>query len=181
MKLLKTYIILLRAINVGGHRKIKMADLKQLLLNSGHKNVQTYIQSGNVICESEKEKSQIKQHIESLILENYGFEVTTFVLTPTDLQAIIENNPYVKQQAPIEKLYCTFLENQPDPESKEILLGFKTQDEEFIFDRSLLYFCYHKGYGKAKVSNPFVEKKLKIQGTSRNWKTMRKLLELSTQ
>src|SRR5690606_19465062 len=110
MNLSKTHILLLRGINVGGHRKIKMADLKLLLLNNGYLNVQTYIQSGNIICRSGKEKLQVKQHVESLIADKYGFEVTIFILSPLDLQNIIDTNPYVRQQVPIEKLYCTFLE-----------------------------------------------------------------------
>ncbi|HLV63824.1 DUF1697 domain-containing protein [Galbibacter sp.] len=177
----KTHILLLRGINVGGHRKIKMADLKLLLLDNGYLNVQTYIQSGNVICKSEKEKPQVKQHIESLIVDNYGFEVTILILSPLDLQKIMDNNPFVKQQSPIEKLYCTFLEYRPTPESKDLLLSYKTEDEEFVFEESHIYFCYHKGYGKAKVTNPFIEKKLNLQATSRNWKTIGKLLELTRQ
>src|SRR5690606_40820924 len=77
----------------------------------------------------------------------------------------MDNNPFVKQQSPIEKLYCTFLEYRPTPESKDLLLSYKTEDEEFVFEESHIYFCYHKGYGKAKVTNPFIEKKLNLQAT----------------
>lgn len=178
---MNTHIILLRGINVGGHRKIKMADFKQLLLTHGFQNIQTYIQSGNIFCQSNHQKKPIiKQQIESLILENYGFEVIAFVLNSLDLKNIILNNPFIQHQVPIEKLYCTFLEKQPDLETEKQLLQFKTEDEVFVFDGSLLYFCYHNGYGRAKVTNPFVEKKLKMQATTRNWKTMMKLLDMST-
>lgn len=176
---LKTHIILLRGVNVGGHRKIKMAEFKQLLIDQGFQNVITYIQSGNILCQGNQSKPAIKQQIESLILKNYGFEVTAFVLDQTKLKNIIQDNPFISQQIPIEKLYCTFLEKQPDPKTQKKFLELKTQDEVFTFAGPLLYFCYHKGYGKAKLSNPVVEKKLKMQATTRNWKTMTKLLDMS--
>jgi uncharacterized protein (DUF1697 family) len=157
-----------------------MADFKQLLLDSGFQNVQTYIQSGNILCKGDQKKTVVKQQIERLIKENYGFEVTVLVLNSSELEHIIQNNPFVQSQVPIEKLYCTLLEKKPDLEAQRLLLEYNSEDEEFVFDGALLYFCYHIGYGKSKVNNPFVEKKLKIQGTTRNWKTMNKLLELSS-
>jgi len=177
---LNTHIVLLRGINVGGHRKIKMVDFKQLLLAHGFQNVRTYIQSGNIILESTLKNAAVKEQIESLIIENYGFQVTAFVLKAKELARILKNNPFVGRRVPIEKLYCTFLENQPNQAAKALLLEFNSKDQEFVFDGALLYFCYHIGYGKSKVTNPFVERKLKIQGTTRNWKTMTKLLEISS-
>lgn len=176
---LNTHIILLRGINVGGHKKIKMVDFKELLLDHGFQNIRTYIQSGNILCESHQEKSVVQQYIQSLIMENYGFEVTVFVLSTSELKHVVQNNPFTQAGVPIEKLYCTFLERQADRERKEQLLQFKTEEEDFVFANSLLYFCYHNGYGKAKVSNSFVETKLKMQSTTRNWKTMLKLLNMS--
>src|SRR5690606_11914486 len=176
---MNTHIILLRGINVGGHKKIKMVDFKELLLDHGFQNIRTYIQSGNIFCESHQEKSVVQQHIQSLIMENYGFEVTAFVLSKSELEHIVQNNPFIQADVPIEKVYCTLLERQADRERKEQLLQFKTEEEDFVFANSLLYFCYHNGYGKAKVTNSFVERKLKMQSTARNWKTMLKLLDMS--
>lgn len=176
-----TYIILLRGINVGGHRKIKMAGFKQLLQDHAFVNVQTYIQSGNIICQSTSQvKSAIKLQIEVIIEENYGFQVSVIVLKKEDLEHIMSSNPFVQKQIPIEKLYYTLLEEQPDLETQKKLLQFQNEDETFIFGPAVLYCCYQKGYGKAKVTNPLIEKKLSMKATTRNWKTMNKLLEMST-
>ncbi|MDG3582805.1 MULTISPECIES: DUF1697 domain-containing protein [Galbibacter] len=176
---MKTYILLLRGINVGGHRKIKMADLRATLEKIGFQKVASYIQSGNVIFSSdESDVSKIQQKIEQHIAAHFGFDVKCFIISEKKFTAIIKNNPFLKKGEPIEKLYCTFLEGTPLPESIQNLNEYRVDDEEYTHRDNILYFCYHNGYGKAKISNPFIEKKLKLGATTRNWKTMLKLRDM---
>ena len=90
-----TYIAFLRGINVGGHKKIKMADLRILLEGLGHKEVMTYIQSGNVIFNSlEEDRDKLENQISEAIKGHYGFEVPVLVQTRTEINKILDNNPY---------------------------------------------------------------------------------------
>lgn len=81
---MKTYIVLLKGINVGGHKKVPMADLRDLLSKSGFENVQTYIQSGNVILESSENANSIENKIQKAILAQFGFEVLVMAKTRPD-------------------------------------------------------------------------------------------------
>lgn len=173
---METFVLLLRGINVGGNRKIKMADLKQLLSDHSFENIQTYIQSGNVLCQhKQQKKSELKHQTEIILEKTYGFHVEVLVLKRDDLKQIIRNNPFVEKQIPIEKLYCTLLDKPADLVAQEKLLQFQNEDERFTFGQNVIYCCYHKGYGKAKTTNAIIEKKLSITATTRNWKTMTKL------
>lgn len=174
---MQAFVLLLRGINVGGHRKVKMAELKTVLHELGFQNIISYIQSGNVIFSAEETNlSKLKQTIEEAIELYFGFAVSCFIIPKGTFLTIIKNNPFIETEE-ITKLYITFLNETPNPEKLETLKTFETSDELFILKNNTLYFCYKNGYGKAKIANPFIEKKLNLQATTRNWKTMMKLLE----
>ena len=119
---MKTYIVLLRGINVGGHKKVLMAELRELLSNSGFKNVRTYIQSGNVILESSEESSQnIEGIIHKLVIVRFGFEVSILVRTKQELQAVFDNCPFTEEKK--KNSYFTILHTIP---SKELIENVST-------------------------------------------------------
>jgi len=166
-----TYIVLLRGINVGGKRKILMKDLKSLLENNSYKNVITYIQSGNIILNSpETNGDKIKIDITTLIKSTFGFDVPVMVLNPERFNTIYTLNPFLDHD--ISSLHVTILEN---PQS-DIELN---PEEAKQVDNHIYLFCPN-GYSKTKYTNDFFEKKLKSKATTRNWKTIAKLMELST-
>lgn len=177
---MNTYILLLRGINVGGHRKIKMAALKTLLATLHLEDIKTYIQSGNVVFRSAEKADVLQVAIERSIATHFGFEVKTHIIDLVKLKEIYTQNPFVSRSEDINKLYCTFLFDNPEPDKMETLKAVEAKDDEFIDRDNILYFCYHNGYGKAKIANPFIEQKLKIYATTRNWKTMTKLLEMAS-
>ncbi|EIJ38233.1 hypothetical protein JoomaDRAFT_1215 [Galbibacter orientalis DSM 19592] len=175
---MQAFVLLLRGINVGGHRKVKMAELKVVLQELDFQNIATYIQSGNVIFSTEETNiSKLKHTAEEAIKVHFGFAVSCFIIPKETFLTIIENNPFIETEE-ITKLYITFLNETPNPEKLETLKTFESSDELFILKNNTLYFCYENGYGKAKIANPFIEKKLNLQATTRNWKTMMKLLEM---
>lgn len=109
---MNTYICLLRGINVGGHRKIKMADLKTLFTSLGYTEVVTYIQSGNIIFKShEKDIDEITTVLKKTIVDTYGFELPVFVLTRKMLTQVYEN--YALSPEYIESSYFTLLHTIP--------------------------------------------------------------------
>lgn len=177
---MKTYIALLRGINVGGQKKIKMADLKSLFNELNFKNTVTYIQSGNIVFNSDIAKKQIiSKLISDKIKDNYKFEVEVLVKIPSELKYIIENNPFIKQKKDPKKNYITFLYSQPLKENIAKLKEIKFPPEEFKIESEIIFFFSPKGYGTAKMNNNFFEKKLKVSATTRNWKTTNKLFEIS--
>lgn len=177
---MNTYIALLRGINVSGQKKIKMADLRQQLDVLPFENLQTYIQSGNIVFDTKAPKGQLAGMIQQNILDNYGFEVAVIVKTPEDLQSALENNPFLKDpDKDPKRFYLTFLDKAPTPALIEKLKEVDYSPEAYEIDHDLIYFFSPQGYGRAKMSNNFFEKKLKVAATTRNWRTTHKLLEMA--
>jgi uncharacterized protein (DUF1697 family) len=173
---MKTYISILRGINVSGQKKIKMADLKVLYEELGFKNVLTYIQSGNVVFEFQESAPKIlEQLIFDKIKNHYGFEVPNLILTPNEIEEAIKTNPFKN----IEKMYFTFLEGTPTKENIEKLYTYNFEEEYYELIGKVIYFHCPNGAGRAKMSNNFFESKLKIMATSRNLNTTKKLLEMA--
>lgn len=173
------YIALLRGINVSGHKKILMADLRNLL--SDFENVKTYIQSGNILFESNsKNTSKLEQQISELIYKKYGFEVPVIVKTIKEWMFAFENNPFLKDSTiSIKQLYVTFLSEIPKKENIELMKQLDYSPDIFIIKNDLVYSCYPNGPGRSKMTINVFEKKLSVPATSRNWNTVTKLLELS--
>ena len=181
---MKTYIALLRGINVSGQKKIKMADLKEMFETLGFSSVVTYIQSGNVIFQStDNDIISIGGLIKKGIIKQFGFDVPVLVITPETPTEVYENNPFLdkieKGELEAKKMYFTLLASSPDPAAKKELNALDTVEEAFFITEKVVYFFATNGYGKTKLNNNFFEKKLQCEATTRNLKTMIKLLELS--
>ena len=175
------YIAILRGINVSGQKKIIMKDLKQLLETLDCSDVITYIQSGNVICEYTGDAVALKIDIEEAIVKQYGFDVPVLVRTSADYQRIIDECPFGKVDLVTEgtKVLLTFLAEVPSDEACAELMTHVKSPEQLVIKGHQVYLHCPNGYGRSKLSNVFLEKKLKVQATTRNWKTINKLCELS--
>ena len=175
------YVSLLRGINVGGQKAVKMADLKELYLRLGFDEVVTYIQSGNVIFLAEKaNSSDLIRIIESAIFLKYNFDVPVLVLPMLKMKKIVAQNPFITLGiTDIKKLHVTFLEKEPD---ENILKEFKSDpdsEDQFLIVKDVVYLHCPNGYGKTKLTNDFFETKLKMKATTRNWKSACKIVDLS--
>ncbi|NQX82978.1 MAG: DUF1697 domain-containing protein [Flavobacteriaceae bacterium] len=176
-------IAILRGINVGGKRIILMKDLKAIFIKLGFTDVVTYIQSGNVIFDSGNNLSNIDcaDMIEKSINIAYGFEVPVIVITADELKIFVEENPFYKLEvSDITKLHLTFLKEKPSEESVLNIETYNCKPDEFVIKDSSAYIYCEEKYHKSKLVNSFFEKKLKMSTTTRNWKTVLKLLELSS-
>lgn len=176
------YIAILRGINVGGKRRLKMDDLKALFKELGFKEVHTYIQSGNVIFHaSEKEPdTTISEKIEQAILEKFDLKVPVIVRTASELNEAISSNPfYTSRTEDIDRLHLTFLKKFPSAEGIEKAKAANYAPDDFkVHGKDVFLFCSGK-YSDSKLSNTFFESKLKVPATTRNWKTVLKLQELT--
>lgn len=174
-------IAILRGINVGGKRKILMADLKRLFEDLGFTDIETYIQSGNVIFKTEKESStiEIANTIEKDISDKYGFSVPVIVRTYKELEESVQKNPFYKNDIDINHLHLTFLSEEPTKVNREQAEKYNYEPDKFeIKDKDVFVYCEGK-YHQSKLTNNFFESKLKGSATTRNWKTVLKLNELS--
>lgn len=173
------YIALLRGINVSGQKKIKMTELKLLFEHLGFEKVETYIQSGNVVfATSEIDSTTIVKKISSGIKKEFGFDVQIMVINCGEIKRTIKSNPFIKSKKDINKLYVTFLSDVPFEENIKKLNSVDYNPEEYFIDGKKIYLYVPNGYGKAKLNNNFFENKLKVSGSTRNWKTLIKLNEM---
>jgi len=168
---------------VSGHRKIKMVDLRAMLAKMGFEAVNTYIQSGNVVFESSETNTQIlEQQIKEGIAKTFGFDVPVLIKDSTELFAILRESPFQKEEdLASNRIYYVLLKTVPDKESMANLDQRDYPNEHFVVTSNCVYLNCFLGAGKAKLNNNIIERKLKLQATTRNHKTMVKLLELSGQ
>ena len=178
---LTTYISILRGINVSGHNPVKMDALRQLYIELGFSDIQTYIQSGNVVFRTDNTDSLLlEKTIHEKIFDSFGWKVPVIVLTINELKNSLDKNPFIN--SPLKDpafMHLTFLSGLPDQELVEkIHPGFYLPDEFFISGKTIYLYC-PTGYGNTKLSNTFFEKKLNLTATTRNLHTSIKLLNLA--
>ena len=176
------YISMLRGINVGGHKKIKMAELRRLYESLGFTHVKTYIQSGNVIFScTDSDRSELVNKIETHIQQTLGFSVPVILRTKSEFEHVIENNPFnepAKEDS--TKLAVIFLSATPSSSSVKLIDKLEDESGKWRISGKEIYLFYPFGYGKTKMTNNFFEKHLNLTATARNWRTVNKLYELMT-
>lgn len=181
---MQTFISILRGINVGGYKKILMTDLKSLYETLRFDNVITYIQSGNVIFNTDKNKSdtELAAEIEYEILAKYGFNVPVIIRSLEEMKNTLSVNPFQGQKGiNPEKLHVTFLSEVPGEKELTAIVKYDYPPDKFSIIGSEVYLHCPNGYGTSKLNNNFFESKLKMKATTRNWNTVNKLVELANE
>lgn len=173
-----THISLLRGINVGGNKKIRMAELKALYESLGFANVTTYVQSGNVVFEAESMDSPaLITRIEAAIAERFGLDVTVLLRTADDLRRILGDNPFPGAEA--KYLHVLFLSAAPGPGAAEALHVPVADGEDWLLAGREIYLHYPNGSGRSKMTGAFFERALGVAGSARNWNSVNALHELA--
>jgi uncharacterized protein (DUF1697 family) len=177
-----TYIAILRGINVGGKHLVRMNELKDHLTTLNFINIRTYIQSGNVIFEYDSINTHVLQkQIAELVKINYGFRISVIVKTISELSQILSHNPFINTgNEDLKKLHVTFLSNEPDLKLLDNFLLIQNPPDEYFLADDVIYLFCPNGYGRTKFTNNFIENKLDVQATTRNWRTTKKLFEIAT-
>jgi uncharacterized protein (DUF1697 family) len=176
------YISILRGINVGGHNKVRMEDLKALFESLGYNEVKTYIQSGNVIFKADQDQlvTVIAQDIEKAIESKYHFVVPVIIRSADNIQSIIALNPFLREPGiDREKLHVTFLSEEPAATAVKAIQKYGFPPDRFRIMSKEVYLSCPGGYGNTKLSNTFFENKLLVKATTRNWNTVLKLSDLT--
>ncbi|HDR7794734.1 TPA: DUF1697 domain-containing protein [Bacillus luti] len=168
------YIALLRGINVGGHKVIKMADLKRVFESLRLQHVKTYIQSGNIVFESEEEISFLKEQIESAIKNFFNFDVPVMLRTKEEFINMIKNSPY-KADTLLEgeSIHVAFLAHPLSEDENRQLITYKNEHEDCYIDNTVVYLFFNTSIQNSKLMNQL--QKLRTPATVRNWRTVNKL------
>eukprot|EP01134_Creolimax_fragrantissima_P005685 CFRG5685T1 len=184
-------IAMLRGINVSGKNSIKMIELKALFVSLGFACVKTYVQSGNVAFISSKadDTTKVSLSVKKALNRKYGYNVVVIVKALNELDEVIQAKPNFGEDVPATQLLVTFLASNP-PVSEVKVLEKSLSDGDIIcandkfvvnIERGLLYVYTPGGYGKSKLNNNFFERKLKVDATTRNWRTVEKLHNIGSE
>ena len=176
------YIALLRGINLGGHKTIRMEALRACFEGLGCRKVRSYVQSGNVVFEGgEKDAARYVEEISKRILRDFGFAVPVLLRTSAELRRIIRQNPFLNQpEIDHSKLHVTFLSAAaPKSAADDLKVLAETPEQFHIRGREIYLYCPN-GYGRTKLSNNAIEKKLRLEATTRNWRSVQALSALAT-
>ncbi len=173
-------IFLLRGINVGGHRKIKMEALRALCESLWLTNVRTHIQSGNIVCRaSGRDPNSVARQLEDAIETSSGFRPLVVARTAAELRTVIERNPFANRAdvAP-DRLGVSFLASDPGEAAREQVRAMDVAPEELRIDGREMYIHFPQGMGASKLPLAAIERLLKTPGTVRNWNTVEKLMAM---
>jgi uncharacterized protein (DUF1697 family) len=174
---MKAVVSLFRGINVGGNHQVRMDELKALHEALGLRDVLPYIQSGNVVFQTDAaDLADLRRQIEEDFAARFGFQSAVFLRTSAELQAIIDRNPFAGQENKASKwLVVVFLASPPDASAQDALLQAYAGPEEIFISGQEAYIYYPEGMGRSKLTGSLLEKKLKTLGTARNWNTVLEL------
>jgi uncharacterized protein (DUF1697 family) len=173
------YIALLRGINVGGNTMIKMERLREVFSSLGFENVKSYINSGNLAFDVKKsDDNKLAAKIRSAIKTEFGLDIPVMVRTLAEIKKVVKDNPFDGQFADPKSLHVFFLTDCLSAENKRLLME-KTSDEEKIAVRGReIYYLLRISVVDSILGKGFIDKKLKVPATARNWRTVNKLIEL---
>jgi uncharacterized protein (DUF1697 family) len=172
---MKTYIALLRGINVGGKHTLPMKELVAILEDLGSRNVKTYIQSGNAVFQSEeRDASQLSSRISSEIKKRRGFEPYVLLLGIEEFKSAVGRNPFPEAESDPQSLHVGFLAAAPDNPDLNALESLKVESERFLLAGTVFYLHAPEGIGRSRLAAA-VEKLLGVALTDRNWRTVRKI------
>lgn len=175
------YISMLRGINVGGQKRIKMDRLRESLVELGVENVKTYLQSGNVVFTAAKRSPlELSKKIEEDILSDFGFSVTVISKTAQEMGKAIQNNPFLhERKIDLSRLHVTFLDQAPSQPALKNLNTLTSPPDRLHHSGTEIYLYCPDGYGKTKFSNNALERVLSVRATTRNWSTVNNLYQMA--
>lgn len=175
-----TFVVLLRAVNVSGV-KLTMAELRRSLEDLGLTRVQTYVQSGNIVFDAaEDDPAAHASAIASAITDAFGLDVKVLVISAADLVRVARANPFLDTGGDLRTLHATFLFDPVTEEAFAALEPPAQEGEQVAFGEQVVYLHLPHGYGRSKLGNAYFERALRTPVTTRNWRTVTALVELSS-
>jgi uncharacterized protein (DUF1697 family) len=181
---MQTFVSLLRGVNMTGHNSVKMTELASLCRAMGCIDPQTFIQSGNIVfsVSDNTDPASLTSMIEEGIRDKWGYNVPAMIRTVVDLENIMSANPYLGVPGfDPARMAVIFLHEEASQEQIERVAGVNYPPDLFSIKGKEIYTWCPDGFGRTKIYTNFFEKKMKVTGTARNWKTVKSLLDLASE
>jgi uncharacterized protein (DUF1697 family) len=174
------YVALLRSVNVAGHGRLSMPELTESFVSLGHRDVTTYIQTGNVLFRSPKKSiAALTTAIEDQLERDFGTTPAVILRTVPDLARVLETSPFPAQGADPSRHHVTFLAEEPSPDRLAAFTPPASGRDELVIIGREVYVHTPDGYGNSKLSGAMLERRLGVVSTTRNWNTVTKLCALA--
>jgi len=175
------YIAMLRGINIGPHKRMKMEKLRASCEGMGLSNVKTYIQSGNVIFRAGNFSSDaLSKKMGECIMRDFGFSADVISRTREEMKRIIDDNPFTKERGvDVSKLHVVFLPHPPTPTALKKLHGLTLTPDRVQGSGNEIYLYFPNGVSGSSLWKHPLDKVLSVSGTMRNWNTVNKLYEIA--
>jgi uncharacterized protein (DUF1697 family) len=170
---------MLRGINLGGRRRVPMADLRALFGDAGYGDVQTYVQSGNLVLESASSAADLEREAAALISERFGFDVPVVVRTARQLAAVVKRNPLGDVASEPKRYQVSFLSGKPPASVVSAMQEAAVGGERVVCHGREIYAWHPDGVARSKLWNALAGKGLGVTATARNWTTVLALLEMT--
>ena len=172
-------VVLLRGINLGSRNRIAMPKLRQLLEEAGFDDVETYVQSGNVVLSSRAAPATVARKVERMIADELGLEIDAVARTRNELAAVVRRNPLGKVARDPKRYQVSFLDRKPTAAVVKTLKDAAVPPEELTAIGREIYAWHPAGVARSKLWTLLAGRKLGVTATARNWTTVTKLLELA--
>ncbi len=177
---MSAFVALLREVNVGGHNKVPMAALRARLTAVGFGDVQTLIQSGNIVLDADATEAEVGLAVERVLQEAFGVRAPVVVRSAADLLRI-ETHPHAGPGAEEKLLHVGFLGQVPDPATVAALPASPDPAAPFTVRGREVYVHYGNGVARSKLTNDWLDRRLGTPATFRNWRTVGRIRELAAQ
>lgn len=174
-----TYIVLLRGVMPTGKNRVPMAQLREVLSQAGFTAVRTWIQSGNAVLRTDLAPKALEARVSELIRTHIGADLAVAVRTSTQVRQMLEGNPFTAPNDDLSRVFFVALVDEPSPEKTAALLAQDFGPERLVIGTDTAYMYIPDTYGRGKLSNNFLEKKLGVAATTRNANTLRKMVEMA--
>lgn len=172
-----TWILLLRGVTPSGRNSLRMAALRDALEEAGLAEVRTYIQSGNVVARSALGRGELQELVHRVIAERFGGDIPVIARTPAELRAVMERNPFAGEEA--KRQYFTLLAEHPSPERAATFEEMDWSPDRLQRADDVVYTLYATRASDSRYGNNYIERKLGVIATTRNFNTMTRLLEMA--
>jgi uncharacterized protein (DUF1697 family) len=176
-----TYAALLRGVNLGARNRVAMADLRAIVDGLGGTDVRTYVQSGNAVFRHRSAAATLERRLAAAIERELGLEIAVLLRSGAQLAKIVKGNPFLRRGADPSALHLTLLASTPARARLRQVREVEVGDGRFEVSGREVYLHLPSGYGGSKLSNAFFEKHLAVPATTRNWRTVAALAELTNE
>jgi uncharacterized protein (DUF1697 family) len=172
-------VALLRGINLGSTNRVSMSHLRELVAGLGYQDVETLVQSGNVVFSGGDSADDAAARIETALREATGLDVPVIGRSGRELAAVVKRSPFAAEIDDPRFHHVVFLERVPDAGLAEPVDRERYLPETFAIDGREVYVLYPNGAGRARLTHAFWERRLGVKATARNWNTVQRLAEMT--